>query len=171
MFVPSVELYASNSGAARICQPRAKARERSDRLARGGCGRRGLAPAPPPPPVTGRFFENSCMKTTFSCTLNFGPLQKCHGVVDIIIYISIFPTGVHPLSKTSFTPIKGAEVRGGGGLLRIWFRRGCAAEAAKPVYPSLRVIFGEKGTHCKLGVCIKKITFLCTLATKWAKII
>ena len=48
VFVPSVELYASNSGAARICQPRAKAR--------GGYGRRGLAPAPPPPPVTGRFF-------------------------------------------------------------------------------------------------------------------
>ena len=49
--------YASDSGAARIYQRGAKARERSDR-AGGGCGH-------------GReIFENSCMKTAFSCTLN-----------------------------------------------------------------------------------------------------
>ena len=47
-------------GAARICQWGAKARERSDR-AGGGCGRgKGIR----------EIFENSCMKTAFSCTLN-----------------------------------------------------------------------------------------------------
>ena len=51
--------------AARICQPRVKARERSDR-AGGGCGR-GV-----PPPKVGRFlFENSCMKTVFSFSVSF----------------------------------------------------------------------------------------------------
>ena len=45
---------------------------------------------------------------------------------------------------------------GGGGLTQIWFRRGCAAEAAKPVpifkghfggkgYPLLRVLSQESG--------------------------
>ena len=49
--------YASESGAARICQ-------------RGGGG--GVSPSHAggfPLPGVGRFFENSCMKTTFSCTL------------------------------------------------------------------------------------------------------
>ena len=35
---------------------------------------------------------------------------------------------------------------GGGGGTQIWFRRGCAAEAAKPV-PIFKGHFGEKGTH------------------------
>ena len=35
---------------------------------------------------------------------------------------------------------------GGGGGTQIWFRRGCAAEAAKPIL-SLRVILAEKGTY------------------------
>ena len=42
--------------------------------------------------------------------------------------------------------IRGLETRGGGGGTQIWFRRGCAAEAANP-YLSLRVILAEKGTH------------------------
>ena len=42
--------YASDGGAARICQRGAKAREQSDR-AGGGCGR-GF-----PPPTVGRFFK------------------------------------------------------------------------------------------------------------------
>ena len=37
------------------------------------------------------------------------------------------------------------------------------------LYPSLRVILAEKGTHY-LGFSFKKMMFLCTLATKWAKI-
>ena len=56
--------YASDSGAARICQRGAKARERSDRAGGGGGGGgesvgggNGI----------GRFVENSCMKTAFSC--------------------------------------------------------------------------------------------------------
>ena len=59
------------------------------------------------------------------------------------------------------------------------FGRGCAADAAKPV-PIFKGHFGGKG-YPLLGVLrervpiirgflFKKITFLCTLATKWAKI-
>ena len=57
---------------------------------------------------------------------------------------------------------------GGGGGTQIWFRRGCAAEAAKPV-PIFKGNFGGKG-YPLLGVLFKKITYLCTLARKWAKI-
>ena len=55
--------YASDGGAAMICQQGAKARERSDRAGEGVGG--GF-------PSHGReiFFFNSCMKTAFSCTLN-----------------------------------------------------------------------------------------------------
>ena len=49
--------YASDSGAARTCQQGAKAREQNDR-AGGGCGSHGM-----------ENFENSGMKTAFSCTL------------------------------------------------------------------------------------------------------
>ena len=52
--------------------------------------------------------------------------------------------------------IRGLETRGGGGGTQIWFRRGCAAEAPKPV-PIFKGHFGgrvpiikglaEKGTH------------------------
>ena len=57
--------YASNSGAARICQQGAKARERSDQAGEGVGG--GF-----PPPTVGIFFvvEKLGMKTAFSCTLN-----------------------------------------------------------------------------------------------------
>ena len=48
------------------------------------------------------------------------------------------------------------------------FGRGCEAEAAKPV-PIFKGHFGGNG-YPLLGVLFKKITFLCTLATKWAKI-
>ena len=54
---------------------------------------------------------------------------------------------------------------GGGGGTQIWFRRGCAAEAAKPV-PIFKGHFGGKG-YPLLGVFMM---FLCTLATKWPKI-
>ena len=47
--------YASDSGAARICQKGAKAMERSDQAGEG---------------VGGEIFENSGMKTGLSCTLN-----------------------------------------------------------------------------------------------------
>ena len=57
---------------------------------------------------------------------------------------------------------------GGGGGTQIWFRRGCAAEAAKPV-PTFKGHFGGKG-YPLLRVLVKKIVFLCTLATKRAKI-
>ena len=40
---------------------------------------------------------------------------------------------------------------------QIWFRRGCAAEAAKPV-PIFKGHFGGKG-YPLLGVLYKKITF------------
>ena len=63
--------YASDGGAARICQRGAKAREQSDR-AGGGCGR-GF-----PPPTVGRFIK-MCLKTAFSCTLD--PLL---GVVYVV---------------------------------------------------------------------------------------
>ena len=42
----------------------------------------------------------------------------------------------------------------GGGGTQIWFRRGCAAEAAKPV-PIFKGHFGGKG-YPLLGVFIKK---------------
>ena len=35
---------------------------------------------------------------------------------------------------------------GGGGGTQIWFRRGCAAEAAQPI-PIFKGHFGGKGTH------------------------
>ena len=48
---------------------------------------------------------------------------------------------------------------GGGGDTQIWFRRGCAAEAAKPV-PIFKGHFGGKG-YPLLGF-FKKMMFLCT---------
>ena len=57
---------------------------------------------------------------------------------------------------------------GGGGGTQIWFRRGCAAEAAKPVAYHL---LAEKG-YPLLGVFIQENDVLCTLATKlgvWRK--
>ena len=78
---------------------------------------------------------------------------------------------------------------GGGGGTQMLFGRGCAAEASKPV-PIFKGHFGgkgcpllgvwrkrvpiirgmaEKGTHYS-GFLVKKMMFLCTLATKWAKI-
>ena len=48
------------------------------------------------------------------------------------------------------------------------FGRGCAAEASKPV-PIFKGHFGGKG-YPLLGILVKKMMFLCTLATKWAKI-
>ena len=44
--------------------------------------------------------------------------------------------------------------RGGGGGTQIWFRRGCAAEAAKPV-PIFKGHFGGKG-YPLLGVFIQE---------------
>ena len=43
---------------------------------------------------------------------------------------------------------------GGGGVLRFWFQRGCAAEAAKPV-PIFKGHFGGKG-YPLLGVFIQE---------------
>ena len=43
---------------------------------------------------------------------------------------------------------------GGGGSTQIWFRRGCAAEAAKPV-PIFKGHFGGKG-YPLLGVFIQE---------------
>ena len=43
---------------------------------------------------------------------------------------------------------------GGGGGTQIWFRRGCAAEAAKPV-PIFKGHFGGKG-YPLLGVFIQE---------------
>ena len=60
---------------------------------------------------------------------------------------------------------------GGGGGTQIWFRRGCAAEAAKPV-PIFKPSFWRKRVPIIRGVLFKKMTFLCTLATKlgvWRK--
>ena len=53
---PCALSYASDGGAARICQRGVKARERSDR-AGGGCHGREI-------------FQNLCLKTAFSCTLD-----------------------------------------------------------------------------------------------------
>ena len=70
------------------------------------------------------------------------------------------------------TPIisraRGGRSRGGGGGTQIWFRRGCAAEAAKPV-PIFKGHFGGKG-YPLLRFLVKKMVLLCTLATKRAKI-
>ena len=60
------------------------------------------------------------------------------------------------------------RARGGGGGTQIWFRRGCAAEAAKPV-PIFKGHFGGKG-YPLLRVFSQENDVLCTLATKWAKI-
>ena len=59
------------------------------------------------------------------------------------------------------------DARGGGGT-QIWFRRGCAAEAAKPV-PIFKGHFGGKG-YPLLRVFSQENCVLCTLATKRAKI-
>ena len=67
----------------------------------------------------------------------------------------------------------------GGGGTQMLFGRGCAAEASKPV-PIFKGHFGGKG-YPLLGVwrkrvpiirdfLVKKMMFLCTLATKWANI-
>ena len=56
--------YASDSGAARICQQGAKARERSN-SAGGGCGWGGGGGL-----RYREIFDKSDMKTAFSCTLN-----------------------------------------------------------------------------------------------------
>ena len=56
---------------------------------------------------------------------------------------------VHYLDPTSATShsISRNSPGGGGGGTQIWFRRGCAAEAAKPV-PIFKGHFGGKGyTH------------------------
>ena len=42
-------------------------------------------------------------------------------------------------------PLHSNASRGGGGT-QIWFRRGCAAEAAKPI-PIFKGHFGGKDTH------------------------
>ena len=64
--------YASDGGAARICQRGAKAREQSDRA--GGRVWEGVSPS------HGReIFKNLCLKTAFSCTLD--PLL---GVVYVV---------------------------------------------------------------------------------------
>ena len=57
---------------------------------------------------------------------------------------------------------------GGGGGTQMLFGRGCAAEASKPV-PIFKGHFGGKG-YPLLGFLVKKMMFLCTLETKWAKI-
>ena len=56
---------------------------------------------------------------------------------------------------------------GGGGVLRFGSDGGVPLKPPNP-YPSLRVILAEKGTH--YWFLFKKMMFLCTLATKWAKI-
>ena len=72
---PCALSYASDGGAARICQRGAKARERSDR-AGGGCGTVGDFPS------HGReIFQNLCLKTAFSCTLDtFIRGSLCSGI-------------------------------------------------------------------------------------------
>ena len=57
---------------------------------------------------------------------------------------------------------------GGGGVLRFGSDGGVPLKPPNP-YLSLRVILAEKGTHY-LGFLVKKMVFLCTLATKRAKI-
>ena len=55
------------------------------------------------------------------------------------------------------------EGRGGGGGTQIWFRRGCAAEAAKPV-PIFKGQFGGKGKgYPLLGVIIQENDLFCVL--------
>ena len=62
------------------------------------------------------------------------------------------------------------EVRNpGGGVLRFGSDGGVPLKPPNQ-YLSLRVILAEKGTYYYKGFLVKKIMFLCTLATKWAKI-
>ena len=58
--------------------------------------------------------------------------------------------------------------RGGGGGTQIWFRRGCAAEAAKPV-PIFKGHFGGKG-YPLLRVFSQENDVFVYFMTKWAKI-
>ena len=44
---------------------------------------------------------------------------------------------------------------GGGGVTQIWFRRGCAAEAAKPV-PIFKGHFGGEGYQVIMGFYSRK---------------
>ena len=90
--------YASDSGAAKICQQGAKARERSDR-AGGGELWEGVH--------SREIFENSGMKTTLSCTLNAIIRGK------IIVKYSIHESPTPPL-WISFIPINGGGGGGGG---------------------------------------------------------
>ena len=60
--------------------------------------------------------------------------------------------------------------RGGGGGTQIWFRRGCAAEAAKPI-PIFKGHFGGKG-YLLLRVFSQEndVFVYSTLATKFTKV-
>ena len=57
---------------------------------------------------------------------------------------------------------------GGGGVLRFSSDGGVPLKPPN-LYPSLRVIWRKRVPIIR-GVLFKKITFLCTLATKWAKL-
>ena len=61
----------------------------------------------------------------------------------------------------------GNEFKPGGGGTQIWFRRRCAAEAAKPV-PIFKGHFGKKGYP--LGVFIQENDAFVYFSDEWAKI-
>ena len=101
-------------------------------------------------------------------------LSSCRSLYFPFWYLSLSPpsTFVSTSQATSYHFLGG----GGGGISQIWFRRGCAAEAKQPV-PIFKGHFGGKGSFfwrkrvpIIRGFYSRKWLFLCTLATKWAKI-
>ena len=89
--------------------------------------------------------------------------RNCH--VDSGNYHKIVNIPLH-FAKCAFCgSYETALCPGGGGGTQIWFRRGCAAEAAKPV-PIFKGHFGGKGYPLWGGFYSRKWRFLCTLATK-----
>ena len=72
-------------------------------------------------------------------TFKFSTQCICMGTGRLFVY------GIHGKARLlERNPVFGARGGGGGGGTQIWFRRGCAAEAAKPV-PIFKGHFGGKG--------------------------
>ena len=63
-----------------------------------------------------------------------------------------------PMYRGLLNYSSGSPGGGGGGGTLIWFRRGCAAEAAKPV-PIFKGHFGGKG-YPLLGVWRKRVPII-----------
>ena len=90
------------------------------------------------------------------CLLSIGYALLIDGALDFILQALHYNASKSKLNDTgtSFETVTSFCIIGGGGGTQIWFRRGCAAEAAKPV-PIFKGHFGGKG-YPLLGVSIQE---------------